>query len=142
MNIMITVTLTRKSIEGKAVRGVISFPINGKRCFYATLENRDYLIAEGTYPLARTWSPKFKKLMPEIQEVPDRCGLRIHRGTKPEHSTGCVLVGFDGQANLDIMFNIIEKNAKFYETEPEPVQIVIASEGQLKALVPTAGNSL
>ena len=30
--------------------------------------------------------------MPILQQVPNRSGIRIHRGTKPEHSKGCILV--------------------------------------------------
>ena len=55
--------------------------------------------------------------------MPEREGIRIHMGTKPEHSTGCVLVGAMAAANLDIMFNYIEKN-----TENENVQIEITDD--------------
>ncbi len=117
---MITVTLTRKSKIGKAVNGSITFPIGERSFSYPTIENADFIIPAGTYPLNRTWSPKFKKLLPIIEEVPEREGIRIHMGTKPEHSTGCVLVNPMAAANLDIMFNYIEKN-----TEDENVQIEI-----------------
>ena len=120
---MITVTLTRKSKIGKAVNGNITFPIGEKTYSYPTIENADFIIPAGTYPLNRTWSPKFKKLLPIIEEVPEREGIRIHTGTKPEHSTGCVLVGAMAAANLDIMFNYIEKN-----TENENVQIEITDD--------------
>ena len=52
-------------------------------------------------------SPKFKRLLPIVQNVPRlpiansqspiayRSGIRFHRGTKPEHSTGCILVVAD-----------------------------------------------
>ena len=120
---MITVTLTRKSKIGKAVNGNITFPIGERSFSYPSLENADFIIPAGTYPLNRTWSPKFKKLLPIIEEVPEREGIRIHTGTKPEHSTGCVLVGAMAAANLDIMFNYIEKN-----TENENVQIEITDD--------------
>ena len=42
-------------------------------------------------------SPKFKRLLPIVQNVPQRSGIRIHRGSKPEHSTGCVLVVGDNK---------------------------------------------
>ena len=113
---MITVTLTRKSKIGKAVNGTITFPIGEKSFTYPTIENAEYIIPAGTYPLNRTWSPKFKKLLPIIEEVPEREGIRIHTGTKPEHSTGCVLVGPMAAANLNIMFNYIEKNTEDEET--------------------------
>jgi len=120
---MITVTLTRKSKIGKAVNGTITFPIGERSFSYPTIENADFIIPAGTYPLNRTWSPKFKKLLPIIEEVPEREGIRIHTGTKPEHSTGCVLVTPMAAANLDIMFNYIEKN-----TEDEKVQIEIIDD--------------
>ena len=120
---MITVTLTRQSKIGKAVNGNITFPIGERSFSYPTIENADFIIPAGTYPLNRTWSPKFKKLLPIIEEVPEREGIRIHMGTKPEHSTGCVLVSPMAAANLDIMFNYIEKN-----TEDENVQIEITDD--------------
>ena len=73
-----------------------------------TLENADYLIPEGTYKVERTWSPKFKKFLPELIDVPDRYGVRIHRGSLPEHSRGCILLDLAGMSNLDILFNQLE----------------------------------
>lgn len=58
----------------------------------STLENSDYIIPDGTYPVSVTFSPRFQKNLPLIDKVPDRSGIRIHTGTLPEHSQGCVLV--------------------------------------------------
>ena len=117
---MIQVTLIRQNKKGKAVNGTLTFPIGERSFSYPSLENADFIIPAGTYPLNRTWSPKFKKLLPIIEEVPEREGIRIHTGTKPEHSTGCVLVTPMAAANLDIMFNYIEKN---YEDENVQIEI-------------------
>ena len=117
---MIQVTLIRKSKIGKAVNGTITFPIGERSFSYPTIENADYIIPAGNYPLERTWSPRFKKRLAEIQNVPERTGIRIHMGTKPEHSQGCILSNFAAISNLDVMFNYIEKN-----TEDEKVQIEI-----------------
>jgi len=57
-----------------------------------TMENADYLVPALIYRVAVTQSPRFKRLMPILQQVPNRSGIRIHRGTKPEHSKGCILV--------------------------------------------------
>ena len=111
---MIKVTLTRNKTNGKAVYGTLTFPIGERTYDYPTIENADYLIAPGTYTLERTWSPKFKKRLPLISGVPERDGLRIHMGSKPEHSQGCVLTNLGGISNLDVMFNYIEHN---YEDE-------------------------
>jgi hypothetical protein len=66
-----------------------------------TIENLNYLIPPGTYPLKHTWSPKFQKFMTLIDEVPDREGIRIHTGTKPSHSTGCVLLSTFGVSMIE-----------------------------------------
>ena len=85
---MATIRLTRISREGKAVRGIMR--VNGRDI--ATLENADYIIPVGTYPVLVTFSPRFKRMLPLIGNVPGRSGIRIHGGSKPEHSKGCVLV--------------------------------------------------
>ena len=85
---MATIHLIRTSRKNKAVRGTMRV---GERDI-ETLENADYIIPDGTYTVSVTYSPRFKKMMPLIGNVPGRSGIRIHGGTKPEHSTGCVLV--------------------------------------------------
>lgn len=82
------IRLTRISREGKAVREMMR--VNGRDI--ETLENADYIIPDGTYTVSVTYSPRFKKMMPLISTVLGRSGIRIHGGTKPEHSTGYVLV--------------------------------------------------
>ena len=113
---MLTIILQRNKKQGNAIHGSIVLPFTQRMIddrdrdlTIPTLENADYLIPAGTYPLKRTWSPRFKKELPLIDEVPDREGIRIHMGTKPEHSTGCVLTDFAGLANLNILFNRLEK---------------------------------
>ena len=126
---MLTLTLHRKPSEGKAVRGTLAIPftlrpVNDKPeqdAVIATLENADFIIPAGTYPLERTWSPKFRKLLPIVQNVPDREGIRIHRGTIPEHSTGCILTDARGSACLDVLFNRLEN---YYDNEPIQLQII------------------
>ena len=117
-----TINLVRNAnLEGKAVKGMISLPFRPDRILeFPTLENADYLIPEGTYPLRLTWSPRFKKLMPLIDEVPDREGIRIHMGTRPEHSQGCVLVSALALENIKSFINLIERD---YEDETLYIQI-------------------
>ena len=57
-----------------------------------TLEHADHLIPALIYKVQVTHSPKFKRLLPLLSQVPGRTGIRFHRGTKPEHSKGCILV--------------------------------------------------
>jgi len=106
---MIQLTLTRQTKTGKAVKGTLTFPLLDREDTFSvpTLENADFLIPDGSYKVEKTWSPKFRKFLPELLEVPDRTGIRIHRGTLPEHSKGCILLDMTGMANLDILFNQI-----------------------------------
>ena len=120
---MVTITLVRKTIKGKAVYGTMTLPFEQPiEC--TTLENADYLIPAGTYPLKKTWSPRFKKPMPEICEVPDRSGIRIHMGTKPEHSEGCVLVDYATFSNLTILLDKL-----MYHDYENDIRINIRNEG-------------
>jgi len=64
------------------------------------LENADCLIPALIYRLAVTQSPKFKRLLPVLEQVPGRTGIRVHRGSKPEHSRGCILVSAENEQLL------------------------------------------
>ena len=55
----------------------------------------------GRYRVKLSMSNKFKKILPEILDVNGFTGIRIHGGTKPEHSLGCILVGkYDGPGKM------------------------------------------
>ena len=114
-------TLTRKSKNGKAVIGTLAIPYNGSVYEAKTIENADFLIPEGEYELDITWSPKFKKPMPQIMDVPEREGIRIHMGTKPEHSTGCVLVDF---VAMQIVNSFIKVTQYLEEDEKAQIKII------------------
>ena len=114
METNITLTLTRNKREGKAVRGTVIIPFEDGERQFDTLENADYLIPEGTYPLRLTWSPKFKKLLPLVDEVPERDGIRIHLGTRPEHSQGCILVNIMALESIKVFFN---QQKKWYDND-------------------------
>ena len=86
------IKLIRNEPRGNAITGRLV--ING-RWFCDTLERVGYQIPPLCYHVAVTMSPKFKRRLPIVQNVPGRSGIRIHRGTKPEHSTGCILVVAD-----------------------------------------------
>lgn len=55
-------------------------------------------IPEGTYEVKLTYSPRFKKTLPEILNVPNFSGIRIHTGNSSKDTEGCILVGtWDGE---------------------------------------------
>ena len=114
---METILLTRISQEGKAVRGIMR--VNGRDI--ATLENADYIIPVGTYPVSVTLSPRFKRMLPLIGNVPGRSGIRFHRGTKPEHSKGCVLVSAVNEQQITAEWLALQASK-------EPIKITIKNE--------------
>ena len=107
------ICLYRNKPQGSAITGRLV--IDG-RWFCNTLERVGYQIPALCYHVAVTMSPKFKRLLPLVTGVPRtpqdgygtatpigrangamgyRQGIRFHRGSKPEHSTGCILVVAD-----------------------------------------------
>ena len=86
------IRLIRNKAKGNAITGRLV--VDG-RWFCNTLERKGYEILALCYRIAVTQSPRFKRLLPIVQNVPNRSGIRIHRGSKPEHSTGCILVRGD-----------------------------------------------
>ena len=69
-----------------------------------TLENADYLVPALIYRIGVTQSPKFKRLLPVLQQVPGRTGIRFHRGSRPEHSKGCILVSAENEIQLTALW--------------------------------------
>ena len=139
---MITLTLTRNSKNGNAVRGKMIVPLSQKpvRDKYGdlvkendatieTLENADFIIPAGTYRLKHTWSPRFKKFLPILLNVPGREGIRIHRGTIPEHSRGCILTNVYGMSILTMFINRLqipgERDDETFDPVHEDFQITI-----------------
>ena len=47
----------------------------------------------GTYKVILTMSPKFKRELPRLLNVPSFEGVLIHRGNTAKDSAGCILVG-------------------------------------------------
>ena len=94
------IRLIRNKPQGHAITG--RMVIDG-RWFCNTLERVGVEIPALCYHVCVTQSPRFKRLLPIVQNVPRRGdkakgdkamrqGIRFHVGTKPEHSTGCILV--------------------------------------------------
>lgn len=52
-------------------------------------------IPTGRYEVKFTWSPKYNRMMLELQAVPAYKGIRIHSGNRPEDTEGCVCPGLD-----------------------------------------------
>lgn len=56
-------------------------------------------IPQGVYAVALGYSPKFKKTLPRLKDVPFFTGILIHSGNTEENTHGCILVGDDLNPN-------------------------------------------
>lgn len=97
------IKLVRKEFTDKSTIGELY--VNGKfQCY--TLEDKDRklesggkkeyaktAIPRGTYNVVNSFSNRFQKYLPELQNVPQFAGIRIHPGNTADHSEGCILVG-------------------------------------------------
>ena len=52
-------------------------------------------IPYGTYNVTITYSPRFKKNLPLINNVKGFDGIRIHSGNTPQDTEGCLLLGLN-----------------------------------------------
>lgn len=59
-----------------------------KRKIYA-----ETAIPTGKYQVVLTYSPRFKKKLPLVMNVPGYEGIRIHSGNKAKDTEGCILCG-------------------------------------------------
>ena len=97
--------LMRLPEDGKAVRGRL-YMVSESRFEEVltpvcdTLENADHLIPALIYGIGVTMSPRFKRLLPIVRQVPGRTGIRFHRGSRPEHSKGCILISGSDEQKL------------------------------------------
>lgn len=95
--------LTRDILKETFTLGKLS--INGEEKYF-TVEDKDRnlenggvkvkgqtAIPKGTYKVDITFSPKYKKKMPILLNVPQFTGVRIHSGNDIDDTEGCILVG-------------------------------------------------
>lgn len=93
------VTLGQLYIDGRYVCDTMEHPARTEKILRITG------IPYGTYEVVVNWSPKFKRRLPLIKNVPDFEGIRIHRGNTLRDTTGCILVG-EYQPNFGLIHSI------------------------------------
>ena len=124
------ICLQRNQPHGSAITGRLI--IDGT-FFCNTLERKGYEIPALCYPVRVTMSPRFKRLLPIVQNVPGRSGIRFHCGTKPQHSTGCILVVADN--------NPMPLHSTPYTLHPPQGRTAADVEKQLTDLILKAQNA-
>ena len=92
------ISLKRETPRGKAVFGRLV--VDGGMLAMDTLENLTYAIPDGFYRVRMTYSPRFQEVLPILDGVIGRTGIRIHAGNTIEHTEGCILVGDADQSRL------------------------------------------
>ena len=84
-------------------------------------------IPYGIYRVRISMSPKYKKEMPEILNVPGFTGIRIHSGNTAEDSSGCLIVGEKNGPGNKVLNSRITFNRlmnKIKECEDIEIEIV------------------
>lgn len=87
-----TTSLTLQRKVKNSIVSIGELSINEQfECY--TLEGIAVEIPVGTYPVEITFSQHFNRLLPLIDNVPSRSGIRIHPGNTVQDTEGCILVG-------------------------------------------------
>lgn len=73
-------------------------------------------IPVGTYKVTLERSPRFKRILPLLHNVPGFTGILIHSGNTDKHTSGCILVGkstgstlINSLATLEKLMSILQK---------------------------------
>lgn len=82
--------LIRKPSSALSTLGTLS--LEGQHLAY-TLERPEVQIPAGTYSVEIRYSPRFKRPLPHLLDVPGRSDILIHAGNWPRDTEGCILVG-------------------------------------------------
>ena len=134
-----------KRIAKKSTYTIGRMYIEGKY-FCDTLEDKDRLLTQntplstimsvkmpgstaiptGTYKVIVNMSPKFKRNLPRLIDVPGFEGILIHRGNTDKDSAGCILVGENKIVGKVINSTVYEKKlVNILQNTKEDITITI-----------------
>ena len=86
-------------------------------------------IPYGVYEIVLTMSPRFKKILPLLLDVPHFEGVRIHTGNTEKDTEGCILVGYNkvkGKVvNSKIAFDKVMKYLELATINNEKITIEV-----------------
>ena len=81
-------------------------------------------IPTGIYQVLLTYSPKYKRIMPLINNVKGYSGIRIHSGNTAKDTEGCLLVGKNKEVGK-VLESRITYNALFKRLQQAKGKIII-----------------
>ena len=82
-------------------------------------------IAAGTYKVIVSRSPRFKRDMPLLLDVPNFQGIRIHGGNTSENTLGCILVAHN--TDLKRIWGTAERDLTKKLKEADSIEIEIVN---------------
>lgn len=121
-----TYTIGKLYIDGKYVCDTLEDVDRGLKQSMSLDEIKNIKVYEktaiptGTYKVLWTYSQKYKRSMPLLQNVPGYEGIRIHSGNGPDDTAGCILLGenkvvgkvINSRNTCNKLYPIIEKACK------------------------------
>lgn len=69
--------------------------LKGRNCTCKEKVYAETAIPTGTYKVTIEYSPRFKRRLPRLHDVPHFIGILIHSGNTAKDSAGCIIVGFN-----------------------------------------------
>ena len=86
-------------------------------------------IPNGTYTVVLSYSNRFKRILPELLNVPHFLGIRIHSGNSSKDTEGCILLGTKSKGDWvtasRVAFNKVYKLLQDAEAGKEQITITI-----------------
>lgn len=86
--------------------------------------NGQTAIPTGIYQVLLTYSPKYKRIMPLINNVKGYSGIRIHSGNTAKDTEGCLLVGKNKEVGK-VLESRVTYNALFKRLQQTKGKIII-----------------
>lgn len=85
-------------------------------------------IPAGSYKMVLSKSPKFGRILPEILNVPNFVGIRIHKGNTAADSSGCLIIGSRLGPKLPVELSAVAEKKLIAAINGREMKIFISGE--------------